>query len=242
MKTELEAPVPVRIFPPIFPVPQSQVRREDGVSLAIQGSFSPSRRTYAGTLRQMATMMSSERQESQRKAYLGTGERRATLKEPILLHLVGFGERPAVPEALQNNVFFHTNLMFPAFYRVLSQSFAILPAFATSGYFRNIASSTIPASLIVATPLVTNESTLASYTYLPREAAWMMEEGETELDTVARVMDDWEGYLLRRDKIKEMAARLMDENAVNMGEWMAEAKIKMRHIRQRKAESLANEP
>jgi len=105
----------------------------------------------------------------------------------------------------------------------MSKSFAVLPAFASETYFDRKASSTIPAALIAGAPIVATEELLKAYSYMPREATWVARPGEGEMDVIERVIDDRDGFLKRRQAVRDFTKSLLEQNQANTKAWINEA-------------------
>jgi hypothetical protein len=201
--------VNVRVLPPIFPVNAPGPASKTDLNLAMQGDFSSARRDYQGIFGGLT----------------GVIEKVDTLAntDNVTLHLLGHGKKPKVPDNVKDRVVFDASLSYPDFYAILSTAYAVLPAFATDHYFDRKASSTVPASIIAGVPLVASEELLNSYTYLPREATWVIQEGESEMDTVKRIISDHAGFEKRRWLVADTRERLLRENIANAHDWIVEA-------------------
>jgi hypothetical protein len=180
------------VFPPIFEFnlpPGSNCNgkgREAGFS--IQGEYSRGR-DYDTVFPLLQKMI------------LAAEERNDDSVEATNLHLVGFGQHPDMPADLQSHVIFDERLDYTEFYSTLAQSDAIMTAFSSEEYYTVKASSSVAAALIAGTPLVGDAKLLKSYGYLNESAMWMRAEGESEMDTVSRVM-----ALTREEKNAKKAA------------------------------------
>ncbi|WYZ33741.1 hypothetical protein EsH8_I_000017 [Colletotrichum jinshuiense] len=212
----------VHVLPPVFPVKLPDPNLE-GLSLAMQGDYSSGRRNYQHTFEQLGHVIGELR------AKAGTEEEK---NRKVTLHVIGHGEPPSVPDDLKSNVVFDQDLSYPDFYRTLSGAFTIIPAFADDDYLDRKASSTVPAALIAGAPIVASEKLLAAYTYLPREAVWLSEPGEDEMDTIKRFVGDTAGYQERMGKVKEARESLMQQNIKNVGEWIHAAVAKVKAIKE----------
>ncbi|KZL81594.1 hypothetical protein CI238_10615 [Colletotrichum incanum] len=206
------------VLPPVFSVKLPDPDPE-GLSLAMQGDYSSGRRNYQHTFEQLGPVIGELRGKA------GTEEEK---NKKVTLHVIGHGQTPSVPDDLKSNVVFDQDLSYPDFYRTLSGAFTIIPAFADDGYLDRKASSTVPAALIAGAPIVASEQLLAAYTYLPREAVWLSEPGEDEMDTIKRFVGDMVGYQERIARVKETREKLMQDNIKNVGKWInaAVAKVK----------------
>jgi hypothetical protein len=77
---------------------------------------------------------------------------------------------------------------YPSFYGIIRKSLGLLTAFAKKMYLTDKSSSTVAASLICKTPLVTERATLDSYTFLSPGSIWQKEEGEKDIDAMKRII------------------------------------------------------
>jgi hypothetical protein len=205
--------VHIRVLPPIFPVKTPGPAHQAELSLAMQGDFSSARRDYQRIFSGLSSVM----------------EKVDTLPaaDNVTLHLLGHGEKPKVPEPIKHRVVFNEDLSYPDFYSILSTAYAVLPAFATPHYYDRKASSTVPASIIAGAPLVASEELLAAYTYLPREATWEVKENESELDTVRRIIGNYEEFENKRRFIAKTRQRLLKQNIKDVHTWLVEALQRM---------------
>ena len=205
--------VAVHILPPIFPAEAPGPANNAQLNLAMQGDFSSARRDYQGIFGGLG----------------GVIEKVNTLPgvDKVTLHLLGHGKHPEVPENVKSRVVFDENLSYPRFYSILSEAFAVLPSFATKEYFDRKASSTVPASIIAGAPLIATEELLESYTYLPREATWVVREGESELDTARRIIGDQQEFEKKRWLIADTRERILRENRENVHSWIVNALKKL---------------
>ncbi|KAI5456657.1 hypothetical protein BGZ63DRAFT_323453, partial [Mariannaea sp. PMI_226] len=205
--------VVVRTFPPVFPVDiaESDAVISGEISLAMQGNYESQRRDYDGIFRGLGQIMAKA------ASSIPTSN---DSESTVILHLVGHGNLPQVPSEIEANVIFDHDLSYPDFYKLLSHAFAILPAFASDGYYDRKASSSVPAALIAGSPLVANEKLLAAYSYYPREAAWVAKEDEKELDVVERVINEHEEYLKKRSAVRAACRQLAAENRINVANWI----------------------
>lgn len=210
---KLDLNVTARVFPPIFPVKLPEPNVEAAISLAMQGDYSSGRRDYQHTFEQLGGLIEK----------LRSGDASASEKDrEVVLHVIGHGKTPSVPEDLAKNVVFDESLSYPDFYAVLSDAFAIIPAFASDEYLDRKASSTVPAAIIAGAPMVASEEILKAYSYLPREAVWVSEPGEEEMDTVRRFIGDSAAYLDRVTKMREASGRILEDNRILVGQWLTE--------------------
>lgn len=218
-KNEFHHP-PVHVFPPVFNANLALnkiAHKSDRASgFSIQGEYEKGR-DYPGVFEHL-------------QKFIKAAEDRQESADATNLHLVGFGKHPEVPQDLQNHVIFDERLDYTDFYTTLMQSDAVLTAFALEDYYVTKASSTVPASLIAGTPLVADKRLLQTYKYLDESIVWMQEEGESEMDTVGRVlaMSRAEKHA-KKTAVKAWNERLVEENRRNVREWTAKAVAKFPH-------------
>ena len=219
---DTSAPIPwppVEVFVPVFPPSNVSVSEQEdeneGVSFAIQGGVTDNR-DYSRVMN-----------------YLADLQRSSNPIPDVSLHIIGSGAWEAsvhdsVPDSIQNQIFFDSNLDYLDYYAYLGAKSALLPAFSKDAYLETRSSSSVPASLIGGIPLVATRAMLKSYSYLREEDVYVQEGGETELDAIRRVvqMSDEE----RRAKTKTVYAirdRMIKSNAKMIGRWMEDVRLKM---------------
>ncbi|KAF4961736.1 hypothetical protein FGADI_99 [Fusarium gaditjirri] len=211
-KWHTAANLTTRVIPPVFPVHIPDPDLEPGISLSLQGDYSDGRRDYNGVFNHLGSVIRKANEESE-------GHK----PQNVSLHLVGHGTHPSVPDHVKDHVYFDEGLSYPDFYTLMSKSFAVLPAFASETYFDRKASSTIPAALIAGAPIVATEELLKAYSYMPREATWVARPGEGEMDVIERVIDDRDGFLKRRQVVRDFTKSLLEQNQANTKAWIDEA-------------------
>lgn len=210
------ATITARTFPPVFPVKHPEPNPAGELSLAMQGDYSSGRRDYKGIFNHLGTVI--------RKV----NESTAQDNKNVSLHVIGHGKPPEVPEAVRSNVVFDHDLSYPDFYAILSRAYAMVPAFASDTYLDRKASSTVPASLIAGAPMVASEEILAAYSYLPRDAVWISQPGEDEMDVIERVIEQKDEFLRKRERTRAACNDLMEENRGHVKEWIDVALEKAR--------------
>jgi len=211
-KWHTAANLTTRVIPPVFPVHISDPDLEPGISLSLQGDYSDGRRDYNGVFNHLGSVIRKANEESE-----------GHTPQNVSLHLIGHGTHPEVPDHVKDHVFFDEGLSYPDFYTLMSKSFAVLPAFASETYFDRKASSTIPAALIAGAPIVASEELLKAYSYLPRDTTWVARPGEGEMDVIERVIDDRDGFLKRRQAVRDFTKSLLEQNQANTKAWINEA-------------------
>lgn len=214
---------PIKSFAPVFPVKlpppttKAEIGGKEELAFALQGNYEPTRRDFNGIFSSLTTFI--ERSSARDDEDSGSN---------VTLHLLGSGQRPEVPEGLQDHVYFDEGLSYGDFYSILSQTFALLPAFANGEYLDRKASSSVPASLLGATPLVATKEILAAYTYLPEEAVYLRAEGESELDVIGRVLQlQTKARKAKMMTVRTTCARLVEGNVELFREWVGEAVSRM---------------
>lgn len=207
------APAPlIRYFVPVFPV-TLPAPADPELSFSLQGDYDPARRNYESIFRRLADFLASG----------------APAAGTLLMHLLGHGTRPSVPDAIADHVRFDERLDYADYYAVLARTFALLPGFATDEYLDRKASSSVPAALIAGTPLVATQAIVDTYSYLTREAVWLQEEGENELDVAARVlrMTDTQ-RAAKKKEVRDRCAKLIQGNVERVASWIDQGLQKIR--------------
>ncbi|KAK9465979.1 hypothetical protein V1512DRAFT_264434 [Lipomyces arxii] len=177
------------VFVPVFPVP---LEGKKEVSFSLQGNYESVRRDYDSIFGQFGSFTKNHPDKPQYKE--------------LRMHLIGHGKHPEVPEMIQDRVEFNEGLEFLEFYRILSESFALLPAFASNEYYDRKASSSVPASLISGVPIVGKRRLLQTYDYMTEDAMWIQEDDEEDMDVVGRILE------MSETEIEEQKARTRTRN------------------------------
>lgn len=209
---------PIDVFVPVFPptdVLSSGQEDTKEVSFAIPGGVTDSR-DYSRVMNYLADLQESN-----------------STSDSVSLHIIGSGGWEAsvhdsVPDSIQNNIFFDSNLDYIDYYAYLSTKSALIPAFSKEGYFTKISSSSIPASVIGGVPLIATREMLKSYSYLQEGDVYVQEDRETELNAIEKVvkMSDEE----RKAKTKTVHAirdRMVKNNVKMVGGWIEDVRVKM---------------
>lgn len=205
--------IPVSTFPPVFVVKDidmnNTISEGQRQRFALQGDLvvvrSPNR-DYSGTFEKYGEMLERSKDAD------------------FELYVLGDGALPEVPEAAKDSVHFETGLPYVEFYRLLHSATALLPAFASDEYTRVKASSTVPASLIAGSPLIADRQLLLAYTYLDEEDVYLREEGEDEVDAMARIcrLPQAERHGKAERLLAKNAEMAMEASSVMRG-WMFES-------------------
>ncbi|KAL7268030.1 hypothetical protein RUND412_009363 [Rhizina undulata] len=209
----------IRHFVPVFPVELSETEDEDAeesLSFGLQGDYDPSRRDYESLFSRLESFLSSS-------------------PSNISMHLLGHGTHPSVPASVQNHVVFDEHLDYTAFYTILSETFALLPAFATNEYLDRKASSSVPAALIAGTPLVATKEMLEAYSYVDEEVVWLQAEGKSDLDVVGEILKmEPEERRRKKGRVRRRGREIIEGNVGKVGAWVAEALRKVEKARPEK--------
>lgn len=229
----------IRYYAPIFPAylpPVSAMVEEDkhknargNDSFGMQGIFNSNRRNYNETFKNLQEFIDDREKQNEASGAASSADGRgdaATQDRNIQLSILGHleGEPPAIPDKLKNSVQFHDSLNYTDFYQVLSQQFAILPAFADNKYLWKKASSSIAASFISGTPIVADEAILKAYSYIGEDAVYLQSANETDFDVLRRVLAgprEWRVEKMKR--VRERAEEVIEENKSKMKAWITEA-------------------
>ncbi|KAK9460111.1 uncharacterized protein V1516DRAFT_626977, partial [Lipomyces oligophaga] len=210
-----------QVFVPVFPLPgripsapenviSRTVKSEGELSFSMQGNYESDRRDYEGVFKEL--------EEYHRIQAARASD--SDLRPAVKLHLIGSGRTPEVPADIEQMVVFDTRLQFPEYYELLSYSSALLPAFATEGYYYTKASSTVPASLIAGAPLICQRRLMDTYAYLTEDVVWVQEEGETEFDVVSRITNlPLEAISERKERAYRRNMDLVQENVRSVQAW-----------------------
>ena len=220
----MEGEPSIKTLTPLFPLPPTVPNRkvvidkDRELAFAIQGNYEPFRRDFNTIFSHLQTFVdeTSSKQDGDSGAN-------------VTLHLLGSGDsKPSVPETLTHHVFFDENLSYSEFYAVLSNTFAILPAFANGEYLDRKASSTVPASLLGGTPLVATKEIISTYSYLPEDAVYRQKEDETELSAIGRILKfTAKERSEKKANVRRACAEIIENNVKLVGVWVSEAVTKI---------------
>ncbi|KAK9818072.1 hypothetical protein WJX72_006666 [[Myrmecia] bisecta] len=170
--TQHDIHIPVSLFNPVYDINIGEVPQQRS-GFIIQGSIDNKRRNYSGVWDAVVA-------------------KQELLNDPaFLLRLVGAfypNKTFDVPPEIAPKLELGKNLEFKEYYRRLARSLAVLPAFATEGYYQNTASSTIGASLVTRTPIVADAKLLSAYSSLNETCVYLQAPGETYADTMLRIL------------------------------------------------------
>ena len=157
---------PVNFIIPLFPI-DSAKELTSSKTFVIQGNVHETRRNYRTVIADVI-------------------EKNSTLPNDFKLLILGSG-KCNLPNNITNRIVQFSGQKFPRYYRHIQQSIAILTVFSTKDYFKNKASSSVAASLICQTPLLTTRRTIHTYSILSPTSVWLLEKGESDLEGMLRI-------------------------------------------------------
>ncbi|KAF8464089.1 hypothetical protein BDZ91DRAFT_265134 [Kalaharituber pfeilii] len=222
-KWKTTRPALIRYLVPVFPVDlptEHHGTMDDGenvllpdaaqeeLGFALQGDYDPNRRDYKSLFGRLESFLQSADTEA---------------KKNITMHLLGHGNKPTVPDSIKSHVEFNEHLTYVEYYKIISRTFALVPAFASQHYLDRKASSSVPAALIAGCPLVATEEMMNSYTYLNRDVVWLQEEGEEDMHVIGRVLKmEAEARRRKRLAVRDRRDEIVKENVGRVGGWVEE--------------------
>lgn len=154
---------------PLFPIDSLPVRPTHS-GFVLQGSISDKRRNY-------------------KKLIEGVVGSPASWAPGFKLVVLGKGN-VSIPEEARSLVRLQPNSPYPEYYDTIQKSYGLLTAFASKIYFREKASSTVAASLICGTPLLTEPETLKVYSYLSESSVWLRKRRESDVEAMHRILSE----------------------------------------------------
>jgi hypothetical protein len=209
----------IRSFVPVFPVTLPTTPETHNLAFGLQGDYYTSRRDYNSIFEHLDSFLKADNSSKKADAPGFPGHARN-----ITMHLLGHGQHPSVPDNVKDHVIFDERKDYIDYYKILSQTFALLPAFASDTYLDRKASSSVPAALIAGTPLIATKAIVQAYSYLSDDAVWMQADGESEFDVVRRLLNmDPE---LRKEKtefVRQTSKYIIQDNIKRVEQWMAQA-------------------
>ena len=153
---------------PIFPIDHPSTRSSREKGFVMQGSIDDSRRNYRGILADI-------------------NYKKDAIPPEFQLIILGNGSC-ALPEGIRSVVRLRQNEKFPEYYGVIQNNSALLTAFASEVYYTEKASSSVAASLMCRTPLLTTTETFRTYSYLSSSSVWLQNSTESELEAMLRIL------------------------------------------------------
>jgi hypothetical protein len=219
VKSGSVSPPIVRSFVPVFPVTLPATPETHSLSFGLQGDYDPNRRDYKSIFEHLASFLEADKSLG-KAGGLGSSEH----ARDITMHLLGHGQHPIVPDNVKDHVVFDEQKDYIDYYKILSQTFALLPAFASDSYLDRKASSSVPAALIAGTPLIATREIIEAYSYLPEDAVWIQADGESEFDVVRRLIKmDPNRHYKKMKTVRQRCKDIVQGNIKQVEEWMAEA-------------------
>lgn len=169
---DYEVYIPVMDLPKGIETDQAEVKQK---AFVIQGNFESGRRDYNKVFQHL--------REGLKMLPAGT-----PASEKPKLVLIGSGKKLEIPKDLTAHVDMHMNLEYPEFYKTLSRSAVLLPAFGSPQYYTEKASSTINAAIIGGTVIIGNQTMLDSYTFLDDKIVFSTQPGESDVQAAMRYL------------------------------------------------------
>ncbi|KAK9371417.1 hypothetical protein V1509DRAFT_607212 [Lipomyces kononenkoae] len=191
------------VFVPVFPVEPS---KKEETSFSLQGNYESDRRDYKSIFESFSAFGKKHPDQPQ--------------FQQLRMHLLGHGKRPDVPLAIRDRVEFNEGLEFAEFYKILSESFALLPAFASDEYYDRKASSSVPASLIAGVPIVGKRRLLETYDYMTEDSMWVQADDEDDLAVVGRILEmSKQNIEAQKIRTRNRNREIIDDNIKKARSW-----------------------
>ncbi len=154
---------------PIFPIDRQALGASREMGFVLQGSIHSMRRKYKGILEDVKSKLDM-------------------MSHDFKLIVLGNGNI-SISDDIRSAVSLRQNEKYPQYYSIIQNNIALLTAFASGVYYKEKASSSVAASLICRTPLLTSAETLRTYSYLSPSSVWLQEPEESELDAMLRILE-----------------------------------------------------
>ncbi|KAK9240887.1 hypothetical protein V1525DRAFT_394196 [Lipomyces kononenkoae] len=194
------------VFVPVFPVEPS---KKEEMSFSLQGNYESVRRDYKSIFGRFSAFEKNHPDKPQ--------------FQQLRMHLIGHGKHPEVPQDISDRVEFNEGLEFAEFYKILSESFALLPAFASDEYYDRKASSSVPASLIAGVPIVGKRQLLETYSYLTEDSMWIQGDEEDDMAVVGRILEMSPQEIdAQKDRTRNRNRAVIDDNIKKALSWARE--------------------
>ncbi|KAK9492710.1 hypothetical protein V1508DRAFT_404422 [Lipomyces doorenjongii] len=191
------------VFVPVFPVEPST---KEEMSFSLQGNYESVRRDYKSIFERFSAFAQNNPDKPQ--------------FQQLRMHLIGHGNHPEVPEVIRDRVEFNEGLEFLEFYKILSESFALLPAFASDEYYDRKASSSVPASLIAGVPIVGKRRLLETYDYMTEDSMWIQGDEEDDMAVIGRILEMSERDIEdQKTRTRNRNREIIDENIAKALSW-----------------------
>lgn len=201
---EIYKGVRIDVFPPVFPAPFDSTPPPINISFAIQGNVDHVRRDYFKTFLDLERIIDKLPE---------------SIVSRIQLVLVGDGGLE-IPTKVTPYVSLNFALDYIPYYKLLHQSFALIPAFGNEEYYTMKASSSVPASFIANSAIVADHRLLETYGYLTAESTWPMKsEAENEMNAIYEILTQY-----------------FDDNGTEKSSWKSVVEEKRRAVRERSLE------
>ncbi|ORY31811.1 hypothetical protein BCR39DRAFT_525500, partial [Naematelia encephala] len=205
--------VQVETILPIFPLDYQQLPDTDRVQahelvprersrrpsrMAIVGGIEPKRRRYTAFIQELHRSVQADSSVWGYKLESGIYvPDPSSAVEPAKFYLVGKLHASFdlnIPSEIASMIEIVSDLEFEEFYLFLASMDLLVPAFGSDDYLNGKLSSVIPISLITQTPILVDERTLRSYSFLRYPAISLRPTGQAEVDSIALLrqgIDPW---------------------------------------------------
>jgi len=189
-------------------------RRPCMAGFAIQGQLDPGRRNYSSIWHDMGQKLTGA----------GGPSLQRDMRFAINIMGSGFAGALGVPRYLWPYVRLHLNLRFEHYYNVIYHNVALIPTLASAAYYNKKFSSTVVTSLITTTPIIADVRLLSAYKFLDESCVYLQQEGESQVDTVTRVLGmPHQEVVLRRHSLKRLRAKLNYRASLQVKWWVMQA-------------------
>ena len=179
---------------PIFPLDKLHSHHKN-MNFVMQGTIHTRRRNYNSVITELF-------------------EKSSSVPNQFRLILLGNGNY-TLPVDYSPIISMLQNAAYPEYYEIIEQSIGLLTAFGSKAYLSVKASSTIAASFICHTPLVTESNTLNTYSYISKTSLWIKNEGESDAAALLRIaaLPDLEDqYTTRFNSLGRDIEKMLDRN------------------------------
>ena len=170
----------VHLWLPIFPVKLSQQNRIL-TQFIVQGTVTSVRRNYSG-LSQMLLKSSEQLKKINLTVLVNSGMDHYKRPLPVNQNLIN-QSIVQIPANYKLNM----PVDYKNYYSAIQSSIGMLPLFGNEFYYKYVASSTIPSSIINRTPLIVDEKLLQAYQILNKQSVWMKFPNEDDVQAMIRI-------------------------------------------------------
>lgn len=210
--------VRVSYLVPIFPfdcgdsgATRDDYAAKDQVDFVVQGSVDVARRSY----RELISDLAKQGAALPPGLHLKILGQAANTSVALAFLNNAMSNELTIPAELRNQVERIENKPYCEYFGHIQSSVALLTAFASKSYFKYKASSTIAASLITKTPLLTTSNTPRIYDYISPGSVWAKRPRQSDAEAVLEVAALPEMRALVAEKRRSLeidAARAYERN------------------------------